>query len=393
VKNACASSGDDFTVQLECGTCELIDRVADEWRELCNEGPCDQPFFRPEWFAASIRAFGKKRRVILIIVRNRTRLQSILPLWQETSWECGLPVRKLCSAGNVDHSPRFDFVHGCDPGMDKIATAVWTALKDLCEWDVIQFSNVPRGSIIEALLEIARADGFPTRQHVWARSPYITLKAQAHTGDLSQFALSRRFGYHLRHSWRRLQEQRPLCLRRVETADPSALNAFYNLEKSGWKGRKGTAIACKQETQLFYDLIAQSAARFGYLSLYFLLWGDATLAAHFALTCGGRYFPLKVAYDEDYSQYGPGHLIIGAVLQDCVTRGLTEFDCLGHWTEAKSKWTSQVRAHMSCHIFRKGLRGRAFQAKTQVSQVLTETLRDLYQSSRTTRGRSVRQMN
>ena len=73
---------------------------------------------------------------------------------------------------------------------------------------------------------------------------------------------------------------------------------FYGLEQSGWKGKRGTAIACNRETRQFYDSVANYAAQYGYLSLYFLQQGYSVLAAHFGFTCGGGYYPLKVAYDE-----------------------------------------------------------------------------------------------
>ena len=32
---------------------DVIDRIAPEWRALCAEGSHDEPFYRPEWIAAS----------------------------------------------------------------------------------------------------------------------------------------------------------------------------------------------------------------------------------------------------------------------------------------------------------------------------------------------------
>ena len=43
-------------------------------------------------------------------------------------------------------------------------------------------------------------------------------------------------------------------------------------------------------------------------------------------------------------------------------RGLSEFDCLGQWTEAKAKWSSEVRVHNFCYIFRPNLAGRILNA-------------------------------
>lgn len=354
--------------QSERGTVELLDGIGDEWRDLCQEGACDQPFFRPEWIASSIRAFAAARPVVLITVRDGSRLRAVLPLVEEKVWACGLPARKLRSA--VDHTPRFDFIHGQGPGIEEALQAGWRELASHDRWDMIELGNVPEGAAAERLLSVARDNGFLTYRHQCALSPYIPLNGSKPGKDFSQFGLSSRFRYRMRHFWRELEKTGKISLRRVEVADPEILQVFYGLEQSGWKGKRGTAIACNRETRQFYDSVASYAAKYGYLSLYFLQQGSSVLAAHFGFTCGGGYYPLKVAYDERYSQYGPGHLIIGAVLQDCAARGLSEFDCLGHRTEAKAKWSSQVRPHNFCYVFQRNLTGRILLAQTRLGHRL-----------------------
>jgi CelD/BcsL family acetyltransferase involved in cellulose biosynthesis len=367
-----------LTARSERGTAELLDRLGDEWRQLCQEGACDQPFFRPEWIACSIRAFASQRPVLLITVRDVNRLRAVLPLLEEKVWAGGFPATKLRSA--VDHTPRFDFIHGQGPGIEEAIQAGWKELESQNRWDMLELGNVPEGGAAERLLSVASEAGFFTWRHQSAQSPYIALNGNKPGKDFSQFALSSRFRYRLRHSWRELEKTGSISLRRVEVSDPELLQRFYGLEQSGWKGKRGTAIACNRGTRQFYDSVASYAAQYGYLSLYFLQQGDTVLAAHFAFTCGGGYYPLKVAYDERYSQHGPGHLIIGAVLQDCASRGLSEFDCLGHWTEAKAKWASQVRPHNFCYVFRRNLAGRILFAQTRLGHRLGATIRRLKHS-------------
>jgi CelD/BcsL family acetyltransferase involved in cellulose biosynthesis len=381
-------NAESLLAQSSWGTVDVLDRIADEWRELCQEGPCDQPFFRPEWIASSARAFGHDRRLLLITVREGERLRGVLPLWEQKTRVLGVPVVKLSSAGSPDHSPRFDFIHGRGSGLEEVVHAVWNHLRSMPEWDVIECRNIPEGGAVELLLRIARKDEFLAYKYLWADSPYIALDSHGPRADSYSFIRSRRFRHRVRLSRRRLQEKGEICLRRVETADPETIQQFYCLEKSGWKGRKGTAIDCQPETRRFYDSVAKHAARFGYLSLYFLEQNGRPLAAHFALTYAGRYYPLKVAYDESYGQYGPGHLIIAAVIEDCVARGLVEFDCLGHQTEAKSRWTTQVRPHNFCYIFRNGMAGRMLFAERFVSRKLQSGLRQLLATVRRPRARN-----
>jgi len=369
----------DLNVQSEWGTVELLDGIAEEWRQLCQEGPCNEPFFRPEWIAAAIRAFGRQQRLLLVTVRQETRLRAVLPLLEKKGWACGMPSTRLHSACRI---PRFDFVHGDGEEMADVVRAAWQHLRDLPGWDTIELVNVPEGGAAERLLDAAKEDAFPTCRHEYANSPYIVLNGHRPNGDISQFGRSSRFRYHLRQGWREMSKYGELRLRRTEKADPETLQRFYLLEQSGWKGKKGTAIVCRQDLRAFYDAIARGAEQFGYLSVYFLEQGDATVAAHFGLTHAGRYYPIKVAYDEKFSKYGPGHLIIGRVLKDCIERGLSEFDCLGETTEATAKWTSEARPHSVCCIFRNTAAGHIRCAQAHLQHKLNQVLRRVARSAR-----------
>lgn len=148
-------------------------------------------------------------------------------------------------------------------------------------------------------------------------------------------------------------------LQRYDTADPAALERFYQVERSGWKGRSKTAIACDPAARQFHDEIARAAERCGYFSLYLLEFGDQAVAGHFGLTCQARYYTLKVGYDEKFAVYGPGHQLVALVLQDCLRRGVREFDFLGPWMEWKGEWARDIRRHSDCYVFRPGLLGQA----------------------------------
>jgi CelD/BcsL family acetyltransferase involved in cellulose biosynthesis len=126
---------------------------------------------------------------------------------------------------------------------------------------------------------------------------------------------------------------------------------------SGWKGRRKTAIASRPATQLFYDEVARAASALGYFSLYLLRFDGVPVAGHFGLTCRGRYYAPKVAYDEQYASVGPGHLLVEAALDDCIYRGIGEYDTVGPSAPWKLKWTSTTRSHAHCYVFRKSAYG------------------------------------
>ena len=347
--------------EVHCGGAEVIDRFAAEWRTLCEQGPSEYPFYRPEWIRAHVRAFAPHSRVILITARAGGRLAAVLPLVEETGFYCGLPVRKLRGAANW-HSCRFDLVRTEGPEGDAAVLSVWESLRLLPDWHLLELSDVPQAGALEQLVCAARAAGFPVGRSASIRSPYVPIAADGNVEEWWPDRASGKFRKDLRRAARNLNAQGEVRLSRVSEASAEILKQFYELERSGWKGREGTAIACSPATQQFYDEITREAQRFGYLSFYFLECSNHALAAHFGLSYRGRYFMPKVAYDEQYERYAPGHLLMGAILRDCVKRGIREYDCLGPDQSWKMKWTTAVRPHSCFYIFRNGLYPQALWA-------------------------------
>jgi len=341
-----------LAAQAERGDLTMILELADEWRAVCEAGRYNQPFFRPEWIHACAQAFAPAAKLLLITVREQGRLRAVLPLREVKRRFLGVPISRLSSITHSDYSCRFDIVHDSANGGDELIEAIWNRLKAQPEWDELELSNIPSGGGTEALLGLARRDGFRAWQEDLVRSPYIDLTAEERNGDFTCFVRSANLKRKLRRRWKKLQELGHVRLSREDCAGTEVLGRFYELERGGWKGKDGTAIACHPEVKQFYDLVAEQASHFGYFSLYFLEVSGKPIAAHFGLTLAGRYFPLKVAYDESYGEFSPGHLMLGQVLQDVIQQGAFECECLGDNEEWKMQWQVEIRPHSICHIYR-----------------------------------------
>ncbi|WP_373049162.1 GNAT family N-acetyltransferase [Vulgatibacter sp.] len=340
---------------------ELIDRLAPAWRELCAEGPCDEPFYRPEWFAAWYDAFGAGTRLRVVVVRRGDRVRAVLPLVESWSKLRGIPVRMLRGAANV-HSCRFDIVHGASDA-DEAGRALWEELQRAGGFEVLELPDVPEGGLAQRMLSWAESAGHPIGRWESMRTPFVPLPGR--NGDFEAMlgaATTSKFRANVRRRRRKLEEKGAVTFERITHADAAALQAFYDLEAAGWKGEKGTAIGCEGATRSFYDRIAAWAEREGCLSLYALRLEGVPVAMHYGLTWGGRYFLPKPAFDESHGACSPGQLLLHDVLRDCVERGLVEFDFLGPWMDWKADWTEHVRPHHWCYVFRRGPVGLALHA-------------------------------
>ena len=353
-----------LSVRVQRGGTELIEHIAVEWRRLCDESGDEEVFYRPEWAQAYLQAFEPKADVILISAWAGERLRGILPLVRRRIIVGGLPIVKLTLPANV-HSLRASLT--VCPGEEGAAVlnALWQGTKDLPRWDTLDVANVVEGSGLDRMVALAQTEGYRTARKRTSQTLYLPIAASAASSAPDKagaqppwLAGTRpKFRSHLRRAKRQLEEQGTLELKHYSAADPEALEKFYALEASGWKGAEGTAIKCDPHTRQFYDAVAQAAARDGYLSLDFLELSGKPIAGHFGFNLRGRYFLAKAGYDEAFRRLGPGQLLVNEILSQTPQRGLREFDFVGPATWDESRWASARRTNYRVFIFRKGWYG------------------------------------
>ena len=280
----------------------------------------------------------------------------VLPLLEETGTFGGVPVRKLRAPTNC-HGGRFDGVRKSGPIGDAAIRATWQFLGQLDGWDMLHVSNAPEESTVSRLATEAKLNGFQTIRVPDRPNPYIPADPEL----LEQMPLSSKLRTKLRQVRRKLAEYGSAQLRRVDTYDREALDRFSRMDASGWKGKEGTAIL-RAGTQPFYDEIAKSAAHFGYFSLYMLELRGELMAGHFSFTYRNMCYSPITSYNEKFAYYGPGHLIVSEILQDCAARGVGGFDITGQDQPWKMMWTREARPVSHHFVFRGALGRLAYSA-------------------------------
>jgi hypothetical protein len=86
------------------------------------------------------------------------------------------------------------------------------------------------------------------------------------------------------------------------------IDEFIGLEASGWKGRAGTAIGCREDDRRFFGEVFAEAFRRERLVITGLDLDGKPLARHVMLNAGEGCFSLKLAYDEAHEKSSPGML-------------------------------------------------------------------------------------
>lgn len=277
-------------------------------------------------------------------------MRAVLPLVIESFSQYGMAMKRLRFPGNV-HCCRFDLVRCAGAEGEEAVRSIWNSLKEVTDWDVLDICHVPEGGGAEQLQLQAQADGFLAHRVPEWFSLYLPIEEPHESQQPWLARTSQKFRANLRRTRRQIEELGQVRFRHFDQADPEMLAQFYELERSSWKGKQGTAIACSERTRDFYDRVAGNAARHGYLSLDFMEIDGRPVSAHLGFRVAGRYYLAKAAYDDSFRRYGPGQLLVHEVLQRWSEWDLNEFDFTGPATWDESRWTSKVRRLSRIYVF------------------------------------------
>lgn len=84
---------------------------------------------------------------------------------------------------------------------------------------------------------------------------------------------------------------------------------FLRLESSGWKGREGTALACRAGDAAFFRAACAAAFDAGRLHMLRIDLDGRAIAMLANFRHGAGAFSFKIAFDEDMGRFSPGVLI------------------------------------------------------------------------------------
>ncbi len=153
---------------------------------------------------------------------------------------------------------------------------------------------------------------------------------------------------HLARYRRRLEEKGRLTFHCHEASSEvvPAFEEFLSLEAKGWKGERGTAIACEPASQMFFtETVARLAARHS-ARIYALRLDGKPLAMMIVITSGREAHAWKMAFDEGFAHYSPGVMMMVEAMRHMIDDGrIARVDSLcdpGH-AMVESLWCERQR--------------------------------------------------
>ncbi|MBV9884304.1 MAG: GNAT family N-acetyltransferase [Sphingomonadaceae bacterium] len=278
---------------------ERADALAGEWTALAASAS-EPNVFAEHWFvAAALRTLPERQKVQLLEVRRGGRLIGLF-LFEIDRFYARLPVAVV---RNWCHDQAF------------LGTPLVAAGEERAFWDAA-IDALNAADLPANLIHLWRmAEGGPVAQAFGGAIVHRRIRAFLES-ELSPAAYYERAVRGKKRKELRRQRNRLGDLGRVEArilADRAELDAWCDaylaLEKAGWKGREGTALACAPESEAFFRETLAGAWDVGRLQFRRLDLDGRPVAMLVNFLCPPGSFSFKTAFDEDFYPYSPGVLL------------------------------------------------------------------------------------
>src|SRR4051794_14728294 len=279
---------------------QAIGPLEAEWTALAHRA-AEPNVFAEHWFvAASLRTLAGGRDIRILEARSGGRLIGVMPLAVERGY-ARLPVRFV---QNWYHDHAFLGTPLVAAGEER---AFWTAALAALgesEW-------APSFLHLRGLAEngpVHRGLGPAAVVHRRLRALLQSDLAPAAYYERAVRAKKRK---ELRRLRNRLAEAGPVAARVLDDAAEldAWCEAYFALERSGWKGREGSALACAAETRAFFRETLAAAWDRGRLQFRRLDAGGRPIAMLVNLLSPPGGFAFKTVFDEAFARFSPGVLL------------------------------------------------------------------------------------
>ncbi|HYW15120.1 MAG TPA: GNAT family N-acetyltransferase [Allosphingosinicella sp.] len=278
-----------------------------EWQRLAQDAAEPNSFQEPWFVAAGLENLTDDRDIRLIEVRDDA-LIGVVPLCVRNDYG-RLPATHV---RNWRHHNDFLGTPLVRRGRE---SDFWRALLrhlDGADWapGFLHFNGlVEDGPVHAGLVEAASALGRPVP--IVQRRVRAALASGLSPDQYLETNVRKKKRKELKRLANRLAELGTVESRTWSPGDDLAAwcDGFLALERSGWKGRAGSALASNPATEAFFRQALGGAAAAGRLQIRRLDLDGKPIAMLINFLAPPGSFSFKIAYDEAYSRFSPGVLL------------------------------------------------------------------------------------
>jgi CelD/BcsL family acetyltransferase involved in cellulose biosynthesis len=282
-----------------------------DWLDLATQGGAANPFYHPALLGAALAHLPEGAAVRVIEAREGDRLIGLLPVILRTHHG----RYRLRNIANWSHDQCFLGEPLLRMGSEEAAWAGILAQLDRLDRRAhfLHLEGVVADSpAARALHSVCTAQRRPLR--IIAAHDRALLHSDLSPEKYWQTHVRAKKRKEIRRLVNRLEELGTVTHRRLGRESTQAnvsvwIDDFLAIERSGWKGREGTALDSSPQTRAFFRAALAQAHSANMLDMLRLDLDAAPLAMLVNFRLGSGAYSYKIAFDERYARYSPGILI------------------------------------------------------------------------------------
>lgn len=139
-----------------------------------------------------------------------------------------------------------------------------------------------------------------------------------------------------------------------------AMETFFQLHQKRWESKGELGAFSKPLLRDFHIDIAKCFAEKGWLRLHFLTANDKPISTHCGFEYNQKVYYYLGGWDPEYARYMAGSLFMMHDIENCIQKGLKEYDLLRGTEPYKTRWTTKARKNIEVRFVRKGLFPRIY---------------------------------
>jgi CelD/BcsL family acetyltransferase involved in cellulose biosynthesis len=274
---------------------DLAPRDFGAWKELAAAAISPNPFMEPDFVVPASQVWNV-RDVGILVTRDGGDWVAAVPVRETRSWR-GMPGHCLLAWRHDYCYLGTPLIAGDDPMAAMAAIVDYGVRVGRClalEWIDADGPLLPAMS--EAFSTVSRL--VVLNQFERAAQHRVDGEIKLRASSSARKALARRR--------RQLEREVGLLTTREASTDPRAYQTFLEIERAGWKGELGTAMACRPGHSEFFIDLCSRFAEMGRLQMLSLANDEHTVAMRCDLAAGDILYHFKGCFDEKFERNSPG---------------------------------------------------------------------------------------
>lgn len=285
-----------------------LDRLVPAWDALARSASTPNPFFESWFLLPSLRRFDAEGEVRLVLLVERGRLAALMPSWHDPVYH----GRRLRHLSAWLHPNVFCGAPLIAPGHEQ---PFWRAYLRFADSGpgrslFLHLPQMPEDSpAARALVQVCAEQDRSCRAVV--REARAMLRHGLSPEEHLASAMSAKKRKELRRQRKRLEELGVLTVERRRNAEELDrwIDNFLELERRGWKGAQGSALASIPGTAALFREALTGAAEAGQLERLDLSLDGRPIAMLATFLSPPGAFAFKTAFDESFARFSPGMLL------------------------------------------------------------------------------------